>query len=354
MGAPFEVVDEDTAVELEAAFDEVDDSGVFSIIDETGIYAPFPLLDFNLTVEMIITEDQGNLEYVIALDNEGDVEIPAMSVKPELPEGLELRDVDTKPLGPVAPGRKVAVSFNVKASFESLTQGVDGTPISGLDTHVKATLRIRNRVPTYRVTVANIRRWTLRNIYIRPSLPYGAVPLDEEATIPSLHAEESETVEFRLITKDEVDRQLRHARRLTEQDLYTPSPPRRRAKGFPRSHTEEELEEMARRLEELESAILVPEAERLEDILEMDAHEYGVEIMEVYECLEHDALEEGFLLIEVEVEEERPMGQPMDIVEAYEEDFVIIDLEEFASIRPLGLEPTITDEIDIEPMEIDF
>lgn len=354
MGAPFEVVDEDTAVELEAAFNEVDDSGVFSIIDETGIYAPFPLLDYNLMVEMSIREDQGTLQYVISLDNEGDTEIPAMSVKPELPEGLELIDAASKPLGPVAPGRKVAVAFMVKASFESLTQGVDGAPISGLDTHVVAMLNIHNRMPTYNVTVTNIRRWALRNISIHPSLPYGAVPLDEEGSIPVLPAGESETVEFRLITKDEVDRQLRHGNRLTQQDLYTPSPPRRRAKGFPRSHSEEELEEMVRRLEELESAILVPEAERLEDILEMDAHEYGIQVMEVYECLEHDALEEGFVLIEIEVEEERPMGEPMDFIEAYEEDFIIIDLEEFASIRPLGLEPTITDEIDIEPMEIDF
>ncbi len=354
MGAPFEVVDEDTAVELEAAFNEVDDSGVFSIIDETGIYAPFPLLDYNLTVEMSIHEDQGTLQYVISLDNEGDAEIPAMSVKPELPEGLELIDAASKPLGPVAPGRKVAVAFMVKASFESLTQGVDGAPISGLDTHIVAMLNIHNRMPTYNVTVTNIRRWALRNISIHPSLPYGAVPLDEEGSIAVLPAGESETVEFRLITKDEVDRQLRHGTRLTQQDLYTPSPPRRRAKGFPRSHSEEELEEMVRRLEELESAILVPEAERLEDILEMDAHEYSIQVMEVYKCLEHDALEEGFVLIEIEVEEERPMGEPMDFIEAYEEDFIIIDLEEFASIRPLGLEPTITDEIDIEPMEIDF
>ena len=158
----------------------------------------------------------------------------------------------------------------------------------------------------------------------------------------------------RLITKDEVDRQIRHQQRLALQSLYIPSPPRRRFKGFPRSHSEEELSEMVRRLEELESAILVPEAERLEDILEMDGHEYGLEMMEVYECLEHDALEEGFVLIEIEEEAVRPMGEVQEFAEAYEEDFVVIDLEEFASIRPLGLAPTIADEIDIEPMEIDF
>ena len=354
MGTPFEVVDEDTAVQLEAAFEEVGDRGVFSIIDETGIYAPFPLLDYNLTVDMRISEEQGRLQYIISLENEGDAEIPAMSVRPDLPEGLELVDAASKPLGPVAPGRKVAVAFLVKASFEYLTQGVDGTPISGLDTLVEAKLRIRGRVPSYEVTVTNTRRWTLRNILIRPSLPFGVVPLDEEASVPVLTAGEHETVAFRLVTKDEVDRRLRHGRRLGEQSLYSPSAPRRRAKGFPRSHSDEELEEMVRRLEELESAILVPEAERLEDLLEMDAHEYPIEVMEVYECLEHGALEEGFVLIEVEVEEARPMGEPVDFPEAYEEDFVVIDLEEFASIRPLGLEPTITDEIDIEPMEIDF
>ena len=64
--------------------------------------------------------------------------------------------------------------------------------------------------------------------------------------------------------------------------------------------------------------------------------------------------EEGFVLIEIEEEAPRPMGEVLMYEDAYEEDFVIIDLEEFASIRPLGLEPTIADEIDIEPMEIDF
>ena len=63
METPFEVVDDTTAAELEAAFDEVDetgDAGVFAIIDETGIYAPFPLLDYNLTVEMRIVEVDGS------------------------------------------------------------------------------------------------------------------------------------------------------------------------------------------------------------------------------------------------------------------------------------------------------
>lgn len=358
MGTPFEVVDDTTAAELEAAFDEVDetgDAGVFAIIDETGIYAPFPLLDYNLTVDMrIVEEEGGRVQYSISIDNEGDTEIPAMSVKPELPEGLELMDAASKPLGPVGPGRKVAVAFAVKASFEALTQGVDGAPISGLDVRVEAMLRIRNGVPEYKVKVTNIRRWTLRHIAILPSLPYGVVPLDDEGEIPALLGGEEETVEFRLITKDEVDRQRRHTNRLTVQSLYSPSSPRRRAKGFPRSHTDEELAEMVHRLEELETAILVPEADRLEDILEMDGHEYGLEVMEVYQCLEHDGLEEGFLLIEIEEEAARPMGDPIEFAEAYEEDFFIIDLEEFASIRPLGLEPTITDEIDIEPMEIDF
>ncbi len=358
MGTPFEIVDDTTAAELEAAFDEVDetgDAGVFAIIDETGIYAPFPLLDYNLIVEMrIVEEEGGRVTYSISIENEGDVEIPPMSVKPELPEGLELIDAASKPLGPVGPGRKVAVAFAVKASFEALTQGVDGSPISGLDVRVEATLRLRNRVPEYRVKVTNIRRWTLRRIAIIPSLPYGVVPLDEEGEIPVLPGGEEAEVEFRLITKEQVDRQRRHSQRLTVQSLYSPSPPRRRAKGFPRSHSEEELTEMVHRLEELETAILVPEAERLEDLLEMDGHEYPIEVMEVYELLEHDALEEGFVLIEVEEEAVRPMGDPVEYAEAYEEDFIVIDLEEFASIRPLGLEPTITDEIDIEPMEIDF
>jgi hypothetical protein len=354
MGTPFEVVDDPTAAELEAAFEEAEGGGVFGIIDETGIYAPFPLLDYNLTVEMRISDDQGRLLYTVSLENEGEEEIPPMSVRPDLPEDLELIDAVQKPLGPVPPGRRMEVAFLVKARFESLTQGVDGSPISGLDTVVLAELKIRARVPEYRVTVTNIRNWTLRRIDIRPSLPYGVVPIDEERVIPVLPAGEDETVEFDLITKDEVDRRVRHGRRLSVQSLYTPSPPRRRAKGFPRSHTDEELEEMVRRLEELESAILVPLEDRLEDILEMDAWEYGIQVMEVYELLEHAGLEEGFVLIEIEEEAPRPMGEPIELVVAYEEDFVIIDLEEFASIRPLGLEPTITDEIDIEPMEIDF
>ncbi len=354
MGTPFEVVDEDTAVELEAAFEEAEGGGVFGIIDETGIYAPFPLLDFNLTVEMRVSEDQGRLLYTVSLENEGDEEIPPMSVRPELPEGLELIDAAQKPLGPVPPGRKLEVAFLVKASFEALTQGVDGSPISGLDTVVVAELTIRDREPEYKVTVTNIRNWTLRRILVRPSLPYGVVPVEEEKTIAVVPAGEEETVEFDLITKDEVDRRVRHSRRLVAQSLYSPSPPRRRAKGFPRSHTDEELEEMVRRLEELETAILVPDEERLEDILEMDAWEYPIQVMEVYECLEHGGLEEGFVLIEIEEEAVRPMGDPIEYGVPYEEDFVLIDLEEFLTLRILEPTGAVMDDIDFEPLELDF
>ena len=90
MGSPFEVVDETTASELEAAFEETDGDGVFGIIDETGIFAPFPLLDYNLSVEMRISEEDGRLQYTVFLENEDESEIPAMSVKPELPDHLEL------------------------------------------------------------------------------------------------------------------------------------------------------------------------------------------------------------------------------------------------------------------------
>jgi hypothetical protein len=38
----------------------------------------------------------------------------------------------------------------------------------------------------------------------------------------------------------------------------------------------------------------------------------------------------------------------------YEEGFIKIDEDEFASIKPLGLEPTIAEEIEIEPMEMDL
>lgn len=356
MGTPFEVVDETTATELDAAFTEVEGGGVFGLIDETGIYAPFPILDYNLDVEMRISEEHGRIQYTISLLNKDEKEIPALSVRPELPDGLELIDAASKPIGPIATGAEASVVFLVKASFEALTQGVDGSPISGLDTTVSALLKIRKRVPDYTVTVTNNRKWTLRNLVVKPSLPYGVVPMEDEREVPILKEGEKDSVEFPLITKDEVDKQARHYKRMGQQSLYTPSPPRRRYKGFPRSHSEEELEEMVRRLEELESAILIPEEERLEDLLEMDAFEYNLVVMEVYECIEHDGLEEGFVLIEVEIEEEleRPMGEVIEVADLFEEDFVVIDLEEFASIRPLGLEPTITDEIDIEPMEIDF
>jgi hypothetical protein len=358
MGAPFEVVDDETAAEFEAAFVEIEGGeGVFGIIDETGLYAPFPILDYDVTVDMRISEEQGRLQYTIILENDGEIEVPALSVRPELPEGLELIDAASKPMGPVAVGGRSQVSFLVKASFEALTQGVDGSPISGLDTTVRAVLKIRNRIPEYEVTVTNARRWNLRNISVEASVPYGVVPLEDEQMIPVLEAGDAKSVTFPLTTKDEVDKEERHAYRLRRQSLYTPSPPRRRYKGFPRSHTEEELEEMVRRLEELESAILAPEEALIEDVIEMDAHEYGIEVMEVYEVLEHGPLEEGFVLIEVEVEEEeelRPYGELVEYADAYEEDFIVIDLEEFAAIRPLGLAPTVTDEIDIEPMELDF
>ena len=344
------------AAQVEEAFEEVgstEGGGVFGIIDEAGLYSPFPVLDYNLTVDMRIGEQQGRLQYAITVENNGSEDIPQLSVRPELPEGLELQDAATKPLGPIAPGQRAAVAFLVKASFDALTQGVDGQSISGLDTTVRAVLKVRDRVPTYEVTVTNQRRWNLRSISVKPSLPYGVVPLDIEQSIPLVKPGDAKTVRFALTTKDEVDRRLRHEERLGVQSLYGPSAPRRRFKGFPRTHTEEELAEMVRRLEEIETAIITPE-KLIEDILEMAGHEYGPEVMEDHEPFEHGALEEGFVLIEVPEEAIRPMGEVADYAEGFEEGFLVIDLEEFASIRPLGLEPTITDEIDIEPMELDF
>jgi hypothetical protein len=357
MGTPMGASNAPVPAEVEAAFEEVPDavgSGVFGIIDEDGLYSPFPILDHDLTVDMRIGELNGRLQYTMTLENEGSKEIPLLSVRPELPEGLELQDAATKPLGPIAPGGRSTVGFMVKASFEALTQGVDGQPISGLDTTVRAVLKVRDRVPTYEVTITNSRKWNLRSILIKPQVPYGVVPLEEGQTVPIVKPGDAKTVRFRLTTKEEVDRRARHESRLGEQLLYTPSAPRRRFKGFPRTHSEEELTEMVKRLEELETAILAPSAERIEDIVEMDAHEYGLDVMEVHEPFEMGALEEGFVLIEVPEEALRPMGEIVEYEEPFEEDFIIIDLEEFASIRPLGLEPTITDEIDIEPMELDF
>ena len=344
------------AAQVEESFEEVESTGgggVFGIIDEAGLYTPFPVLDYNLTVDMRIGEQQGRLQYTITVENNGSDDIPLLSVRPELPEGLELQDAATKPLGPIAPGQRATVGFLVKASFDALTQGVDGQPISGLDTTVRAVLKVRDRLPTYEVTVTNQRRWNLRSIVVKPSVPYGVVPLDLEQSIPLVKPGDAKTVKFALTTKDEVDRRARHERRLGVQSLYVPSAPHRRFKGFPRSHSDEEIAEMVHRLEELETAIITPE-KLLEDILEMAAFEYPPETMEVYEPLEHGGLEEGFVLIEVPEEAIRPMGEPIGYEEPFEEDFFIIDLEEFASIRPLGLEPTITDEIDIEPMELDF
>ena len=350
------VVTEPSPTELAAAFEEVDSGGgggVFGIIDETGLFAPFPILDYDLTVDTRISEQQGRLQYAITVENNGPEEIPLLSVRPELPEGLELMDAATKPLGPIPPGKSAVVTFQLKASFEALTQGVDGAPISGLDTTVRAVLKVRARVPSYEVTVTNTRRWNLRNITVKATVPYGVVPLEVERGIPIIKPGQAKAVQFPLTTKDEVDRRSRHERRLGVQSLYVPSAPRRRFKGFPRSHSDEEIAEMVHRLEELETAIITPE-KLLEDILEMAAFEYPPETREVHEPIEHGGLEEGFVLIEVPEEAIRPMGEPIGYEQPFEEDFFIIDLEEFASIRPLGLEPTITDEIDIEPMELDF
>lgn len=334
--------------------------GVLVTRDAGGAYRPFPMLSHDFDLSTAIREVRGLLEYHITISNRDRKPIEHLVVTPALPEDLKLADEPSKRVSSVPAGESTTLKFKLSISEDARTVGIKGRPLPGLDFTVLTSLRIRKGKAKYDVTVENLNEWTIRKVRVEPKLPFGVVPLETERVVDALGPHESQVFAFELISQEEVDRKQRHEARLTEAVASAEEPPRLTDRRFPREHTQAEVEEVVRWLEELQTLKEVGAAETMmEDLVEFAPLEYSLEILRLAEAIEAGPLEERFVLVDYEAEfrpppPARPTLQPLEVVRAEEEGFIHIDEDEFASIKPLGLEPTIAEEIEIEPMEMDL
>ena len=334
--------------------------GVLVTRDAAGAFRPFPTLSHDFDLSTAVREVRGLLEYHITISNRDRKPIEHLVVTPALPEDLKLADEPSKRVSSVPAGESVTLKFKLSVSEEARTVGIKGRPLPGLDFAVQTSLRVRKGKAKYDVTLENLHEWTIRKVRVEPKLPHGVVPLDTERVIDSLGPHESQVLPFDLISQEEVDRKLRHESRLREAVASVEEPPRLSDRRFPREHTQAEVEEVVRWLDELQTMKEVGAAETMmEDLVEFAPLEYSLEVLRLAEAIEAGPLEERFTLVDFEAEFKppppaRPTLVPLEFGRAEEDGFIHIDEDEFASIKPLGLEPTIAEEIEIEPMEMDL
>ena len=334
--------------------------GVLATRDAAGVYAAFPILGVDFDLSTTIREVKGLLEYHVTLSNRDRRPIEHLVVTPALPDDLKLADEVSKRIASVPPNESATLKFKLSISEEARSVGIKGHPLPGLDFGVQTSLRVRKGAAKYDVTLENLREWTLRKVRIEAKLPYGVLPIQADQEIDSLGAGEKKTFAFALISQEEVDLKARHEERIHVAVPCVEEPPRLSDRRFPREHTEAEVLEVVGWLDEL---MTMPEPgageTMMEDLVEFGPQEYPVEILRVAEAVEVGPLEERFIQVDYESEFKppppaRPVLAPVEFTAPLEEGFIKIDEDEFASIKPLGLEPTIAEEIEIEPMEMDL
>jgi hypothetical protein len=334
--------------------------GVLATRDAAGAYRAFPLLSWDFDLSTAVREVRGLLEFHITISNRDRKPMEHLVITPALPEDLKLADEPSKRVASIAPGESATVKFKLSVSEDARTIGMKGKPLPGLDFAVLTSLRVRKGKAKYDVTLENLHEWTIRHARIEPKLPYGVLPLERERVVDALGANESQVFAFDLISQEDVDRKARHEARLTEPVACPEEGPGVESRRFPREHTEAEVAEVVRWLEELQSLQAgAGEETMMEDLVEFGPGEYPLEVLRLAEALEIGPVEERFITIDYESEFKppppaRPVLVPVEFTGAQEEGFIHIDEDEFASIKPLGLSPTIAEEIEIEPMEMDL
>ena len=336
------------------------EAGVLATRDAGGAYRPFPVLAVDFDLSTAVREVRGLLEFHITISNRDRKPMEHLVITPALPDDLKLADEPSKRIASIAPNESATVKFKLSVSEEARTVGIKGRPLPGLDFAVQTSLRVRKGKAKYDVTLENLHEWTIRRARIEPKLPYGVLPLELERVVDSLGPGESQVFAFDLISQEEVDRKAAHEARLMEPVACVEEGPRVEARRFPREHTQAEVAEVVKWLEELQALQAGPSEETMmEDLVEFGPGEYPLEVLRLAEAIEIGPAEERFITVDYEAEFKppppaRPVVAPMEFTKAEEEGFIHIDEDEFASIKPLGLSPTIAEEIEIEPMEMDL
>lgn len=321
-----------------------------------------PIHEWDLTIEIDVTFDAGIIVYAVRVENRTDKVIRKVTIEPDIDETVFAIDVRAKTLGPLPPNSAQSAIFRINPQKAKWDFGVEGKVIGGRDIGLKALLKITGGRVSYELTVENNRGHSLRFLKVRPVLPRDFVALEEEKTISLLKAGERQTVSFELMPRIEWDAKLRHEDGLRKPWGFITERPRRKKRGFPRSYSREEMAEIKRFLlfTEADEELLALIGDRG---LDEGAEEVGL-IFIYRDIIEHGAIEEEFLLrkfhigepieenpLETEHDFKRKLRLVIQDEDAIEMDF---DIEHLRDVRPLDLEGAQTEDIELEPMEMDI
>jgi hypothetical protein len=288
-------------------------------------------------------------------------------------------DSESKTLGPIDVRQSQSVTFYLRPLDEAWHLGVEGRALAGKDVTVKTILRCLSGRATFFLEVQNNRNFSIRKLSVKPVLPDDYVSLMEAQEIELLGPNEKKTIQFPVITKDEWDLIVLHEQSMAKPFHFAPERPKRKKRGYPRSHTAEEMAELRKNLmlaesdeEILEHIGKDPvEEDAVEDVLVIDIEDFEEELPLEFEVEsyvepveEEPPLEEDLYVTGVTVEERSEEDAeefdpdckyeaPMELVS--EEPPFEEDLDQVVKmVKPLGLSGVNAEDIETEPLEMDL
>jgi len=340
---------------------------------------PLPLLVKDLTIETTISFEGQAITYIVKITNDMGEVMPKLRIKPSVPPSMFAPDSEFKTLGPIDVRQSQSVTFYLKPLDDAWHLGVEGRALAGKDVTVRTILRCQGGQAKFFLEVQNNRNFSIRKLKVKPVLPEDYVSMQEAEEIELLGPNEKKTIQFPVITRDEWDLLQLHEQSMVKPFHFAPERPRRKKRGYPRSHTAEEMAELRKNLmlaesdeEILEHIGKDPyEEDALEDVLVIDIEDFEEEepldfdIESYVEPVEEELPEEEELYItgvKVEVLSEEDALEddpdctyeaPMESVspeEPFEE-----DLDQVVKmVKPLGLGGAKAEEIESEPLEMDL
>jgi hypothetical protein len=321
-----------------------------------------PITEWDLSIEIDVTFEGGVIIYAVRVENRTDQVIRKITISPDIDEEVFAIEERAKTLGPLPPNSGQSAIFRIKPVVDAWAFGLESGVIAGRDVAMKALLRTAGGKVTYELTIENTRNYSIRYLKVKPVLPKAFVALEEEKTVSLLASGEKKTISFELMSRVDWEMQQRHEESLRRPWKFTSERPRRKKQGYPRSYSREELAEIKRFLLFTEA-----DEELLALIGDKGIEEGVVEVGLVFvyrEIIEHDSIEEEFVLRRFRIGEIIEEGtleiwhdfKPVIRLVIRDEDpeEFDFDIEELKDVRPLDLEGAMTEDIEIEPMEMDI
>ncbi len=358
-----------------------DDAAGMDIHDVIGLgLPPLPLLVKDVTIETTISSDGATITYTVRIENNSAEPLGKLRVRPAVPPSMFALDEEFKTLPPIDVGRSASTTFVLRPLDDAWHLGVEGRALAGKDVTVKTILRCASGKATFFLEVQNNRNYSVRRLTVKPILPVDYVATKDSEEIDVLGPNEKKTIQFPVITKDEWDLIQLHERGMARPFFFSPERPRRKKRGYPRSHTAEEMAELRKTLMLAES-----DEEILEHIGKDPVEEEAVEdnlVIDIEEFVEEDPLEEELEPYMEPVEEEPPVEEALFITgvtvepiaeeDAFEEDpdtsYELpmeelaeelpweedVDHESIRTVQPLGPTGAKAEDIESEPLEMDL